>query len=216
MGAYASEGPEDRADRSLKESAHRFGAVRSGCKSCWQRADGSQTRPTWRLAPPSITPPGRVQTREQTKAHVHTEGRLERPQAEAPGQSHRKHPGHCDAELAAEQRLDASLAGYPAGPTDRLTPPRQPPPPPPPRPFCLRKLVPLGSALSPLRWRGKLRRSWVEGVYKHKPRLLWPPPPPPPLCAMHPYRRCSQRSPALSCSTASDLAQPALSPRLGS
>ena len=80
---------------------------------------------------------------------------------------------------------------------------------------CLRKLVPLGSALSPLRWRGKLRRSWVEGVYKHKPRPLWPPSPPP-LCAMHPYRGCSQRSPALSCSTASDLAKPALSPRLGS
>ena len=81
---------------------------------------------------------------------------------------------------------------------------------------CLQKLVPLGSALSPLRWRGKLRRSWVEGVYKHKPRPLWPPSPPPQLCAMHPYRRGSQRSPALSCSTASDLAKPALSPRLGS
>ena len=53
------------------------------------------------------------------------------------------------------------------------TPPPAPPPP------CLRKLVPLGSALSPLRWRGKLRRSWVEGVYKHKPRPLWPPSPPP-------------------------------------
>ena len=48
---------------------------------------------------------------------------------------------------------------------------------------CLRKLVPLGSALSPLRWRGKLRRSWVEGVYKHKPRPLWPPSPPPPHSA---------------------------------
>ena len=55
-------------------------------------------------------------------------------------------------------------------------PPRHPPPQ--SRALCLRKLVPLGSALSPLRWRGKLRRSWVEGVYKHKPRPLWPPSPP--------------------------------------
>ena len=86
----------------------------------------------------------------------------------------------------------------------------------PPGDTCLRKLVPLGSALSPLRWRGKLRRFWVEGVYKYKPGPLWPPSPPPPLCAMHPYRRCSQGSPALSCSTASDLTTPALSPRLDS
>ena len=56
------------------------------------------------------------------------------------------------------------------------TPCRAPPPPTPAN--CRRKHVPLGSALSPLRWRGKLGRSLVEGVYEHKPWPLCPPPPP--------------------------------------
>ena len=68
------------------------------------------------------------------------------------------------------------------------------PPPPPALIHCLRKLVPLGSALSPLRWCGNLRRSWVEGVYKHKPWPLSPPPPPArrrsirALATTHPYK----------------------------
>ena len=96
---------------------------------------------------------------------------------------------------------------------------------------CLRKLVPLGSALSPLRWRGKLRRSWVEGVYKHKPRPLWPPSPPPPLhsarCTLtgaaarglplsHARQPAIWRSPhSPPGSAASGLAEPSLTPRLG-
>ena len=46
--------------------------------------------------------------------------------------------------------------------------------PPPPRKALSANACPLGSALLPLRWRFKLGRSWVEGVYKWKHRPRWP------------------------------------------
>ena len=49
----------------------------------------------------------------------------------------------------------------------------QAPPPPLGRP-CQLELAPLGSALSPLRWRVNLGASHGEGVYKRKHRPWWP------------------------------------------
>ena len=49
----------------------------------------------------------------------------------------------------------------------------RPPPPPPARP-CQLELTPLGSALSPQRWRVNLGASHGEGVYKRRHRLWWP------------------------------------------
>ena len=64
--------------------------------------------------------------------------------------------------------------------------------PPPPSPFnCQLKLAPLGSALSPLRWRANLRWSYGEGVYKHKHRPCWPPP----LLCTHVGRRSCGAAP---------------------
>ena len=50
---------------------------------------------------------------------------------------------------------------------------RPPPPPPPARP-CQLELTPLGSALSPQRWRVNLGASHGEGVYKRRHRPWWP------------------------------------------
>ena len=48
------------------------------------------------------------------------------------------------------------------------------PPPPPPGYGCQLELAPLGSALSPLRWRVNPGASHGEGVYKRKHRPRWP------------------------------------------
>ena len=50
---------------------------------------------------------------------------------------------------------------------------RHSPPPPPARP-CQLELTPLGSALSPQRWRVNLGASRGEGVYKRRHRPWWP------------------------------------------
>ena len=70
----------------------------------------------------------------------------------------------------------------------------RPPPPPPARP-CQLELTPLGSALSPQRWRVNLGASHGEGVYKRKHRPWWP------VCPCSPSQRADRQpggtSPAL-------------------
>ena len=68
-----------------------------------------------------------------------------------------------------EGHNDGPASSGPGCSPDGHHPPEPPPPPPPPL-ACQLELAPLGSALSPLRWRVNLGASHGEGVYKRKHR----------------------------------------------